>query len=278
MQRRLAVAPDALLERPAQLGLVGLAHQIARLVVEGGVQEEALVGEPERLAGLADSALAEGYELLAFRQSADGDGPFFESNWHKRTKEMKGHVWVQTPRTTRNGRRPDVKRIRNPGQNPKSPANRHFIWPLGENRVVKSLLKHAQSWAPEPRSRRPVGLYGSAPETCPNPPPPGVSMRSRWPARSVPVTLPGRGRPSSRSRPRRPARHPGPRGVGDGAARRSARRSSPETPRSHARRRRRRGEAPRLRSRGAGHIRRRAAGIRARAPRRAVFSVLLIAT
>ena len=45
VQRRLAVAPDALLERAAQLGLVGLAHEIAALMVERGVQEEALVGE-----------------------------------------------------------------------------------------------------------------------------------------------------------------------------------------------------------------------------------------
>ncbi len=80
---RLAVAPDALLERPAQLGLVGLAHEVAALVVEGGVQEEALVREPEGLAGLAHAALAQGDELLAFRESADGDRPFFESNWHE---------------------------------------------------------------------------------------------------------------------------------------------------------------------------------------------------
>ncbi len=86
MQRRLAFAPDALLERAAQLGLVGLAHEVARLVVEGGVQEEALVGELEGLAGLTDAALAKCYELLAFRQGADGDSPFFESNWHERPK------------------------------------------------------------------------------------------------------------------------------------------------------------------------------------------------
>ena len=82
MHRRLAVAPDALLERAAQLGLVGLAHEVVALVVERGVQEEALVGEPERLAGLAQDALAERQQLLAFREGADGDGPFFESNWH----------------------------------------------------------------------------------------------------------------------------------------------------------------------------------------------------
>ncbi len=84
MQRRLAVAPDALLERAAQLGLVGLAHEVARLVVEGGVEEEALVGEPEGLAGLRGAApLRSRQELLAFREGADGDGPFFESNWHE---------------------------------------------------------------------------------------------------------------------------------------------------------------------------------------------------
>jgi hypothetical protein len=67
VQRRLAVAPDALLECAAQLGLVGLAHEIARLVIERGVQEEALVGELERLVGLLEAALAESEELLAFR-------------------------------------------------------------------------------------------------------------------------------------------------------------------------------------------------------------------
>ena len=83
MQRRLAIAPDALLERAAQLGLVGFAHELAGLMVEGGVEEEALMGEPERLAGLADAALAQGYQLLAFGEGADGDRPFFESNWHR---------------------------------------------------------------------------------------------------------------------------------------------------------------------------------------------------
>ena len=57
MQRRLAVAPHALLERAAQLRLVGLAHEVVALVVEGGVQEEALVLEPEVLFRLADPPL-----------------------------------------------------------------------------------------------------------------------------------------------------------------------------------------------------------------------------
>ena len=95
MKRRLAVAPDALLERAAQLGLVGLAHEVTRLVVEGGVQEEALVGEPEGLVRLRGHALAEGEELLAFRERADGDSPFFESNWH-RTRVMQAELAVKS--------------------------------------------------------------------------------------------------------------------------------------------------------------------------------------
>ena len=67
MQQRLAVAPDALLERAAQLRLMGLAHEIAGLVIEGRVQKEPFVSEPKRLARFTDTALAESYELLAFR-------------------------------------------------------------------------------------------------------------------------------------------------------------------------------------------------------------------
>jgi hypothetical protein len=67
VQQRLAIAPDALLKGPAQLGLVGLAYKIARLVVEGGVQEEPFVGEPKGLAGFAYDALAECDQLLTFR-------------------------------------------------------------------------------------------------------------------------------------------------------------------------------------------------------------------
>src|SRR4029077_13888193 len=84
MQRWLAIAPAPLLERSAQLWLMGFAHQISRLVIKGGVQEEALVGEPERLAGFANSALTESYELLPFGKRTNGDSPFFESNWHRK--------------------------------------------------------------------------------------------------------------------------------------------------------------------------------------------------
>ena len=58
-RRRLLVGPDALLERAAQLGMVGLAHQVVALVVEGRVEEELLVLELEVLVLFADSALAQ---------------------------------------------------------------------------------------------------------------------------------------------------------------------------------------------------------------------------
>ena len=81
-RRRLLVGPDALLERAAQLGVVGLAHQVVALVVEGGVEEEALVLELEVLVLLADAALAEGEQLLALGERADRYGPFLESDRH----------------------------------------------------------------------------------------------------------------------------------------------------------------------------------------------------
>src|SRR6185312_14721784 len=83
VHRRLAVAPHALLERAAQLGLVGLAHQIARLVVESRIQEEPLVREAEGSVRLRRGAATDREELLTFRQGADGDRPFFESDWHE---------------------------------------------------------------------------------------------------------------------------------------------------------------------------------------------------
>src|SRR5436305_1315178 len=64
VKRQLAVGPHALLEGAAQLGLVRLADQVVALVVEGQIQEEALVLEAEVLAGFTDSTLAQGDELL----------------------------------------------------------------------------------------------------------------------------------------------------------------------------------------------------------------------
>ena len=67
----------------AQLGLVRLADEVVALVVERGVEEEAVVLELEVLVLLADAALAQREELLALGESAHGDGPFLESNWHR---------------------------------------------------------------------------------------------------------------------------------------------------------------------------------------------------
>ena len=81
-RRRLLVGPDALLERAAQLRVVGLAHQVVALVVEGRVEEEALVLELEVLVLLADAALAQGQQLLALGEGADRYGPFLEGDRH----------------------------------------------------------------------------------------------------------------------------------------------------------------------------------------------------
>src|SRR5947209_2872630 len=64
VRRRLAVRPDALLERAFELGVVRLAHEPTRLVVERRVEEEAVVLDLEVAVLLADAALAQGDELL----------------------------------------------------------------------------------------------------------------------------------------------------------------------------------------------------------------------
>src|SRR4051794_22527367 len=91
VRRRLAVRPDAFLERTAQLGLVRGAHDVVAAVLEGRIQEEAIVLELEVLAVVAKpAALAQGDELLAFGERADGDRPFLEGNWHKERRGRKG--------------------------------------------------------------------------------------------------------------------------------------------------------------------------------------------
>jgi hypothetical protein len=61
---------------------VRLLDEVVALVVEGGVEEEAVVLDLEVAVVLADTALSEGQQLLALGQRAHGHGPFFESNWH----------------------------------------------------------------------------------------------------------------------------------------------------------------------------------------------------
>ena len=79
---RLLVGPDALLEGAAKLGMVRLADQVVALVVEGRIEEELVVLDLEVLVLLADTALAEGDQLLALGQRPHGHGPLFESNRH----------------------------------------------------------------------------------------------------------------------------------------------------------------------------------------------------
>ena len=78
-----SVGPDALLERARELGQVRLADEVVPLVVEGRIEEEAVVLDLEMLVLLTDSALAEGEELLALGERAHGYSPFLESNWHR---------------------------------------------------------------------------------------------------------------------------------------------------------------------------------------------------
>ena len=80
---RLLVGPDALLEGATKLGMMGLADQVVPLVVEGRIEEELVVLDLEVLVVLADSALAEGDELLALGQRSHGHGPLFECNRHR---------------------------------------------------------------------------------------------------------------------------------------------------------------------------------------------------
>ncbi len=101
VHRRLAVVPHAFLQGPAQLRLVGLAHEVVALVVERGVQKEAVVVELEVLFGLAYTALAQGDQLLAFGEGADGDRPFLESNWHLERPEYERSLETALPRPCR---------------------------------------------------------------------------------------------------------------------------------------------------------------------------------
>ena len=80
--RRLLVGPDPLLERAAQLGMVGLADEVVALMVEGRIEEELLVLELEVLVLFTDSALAERDELLALGEGANRHGPLFKGNRH----------------------------------------------------------------------------------------------------------------------------------------------------------------------------------------------------
>ncbi len=70
--------------------MVRFPDQVVPLVVEGGVEEEALVLELEVLVLLANSTLAEREQLLTLGESADRYSPFLESDWH--LKSVPGEV------------------------------------------------------------------------------------------------------------------------------------------------------------------------------------------
>src|SRR5919197_3095453 len=80
---RLAVRPDTFLERAAQLGVVRLAPEVVALMVDGGIEEEAVVLDLEVPVLLPDPALAQGQELLTLGKRTNGYGPLFERDWHE---------------------------------------------------------------------------------------------------------------------------------------------------------------------------------------------------
>ena len=90
LRRRLLVGPDALLEGATQLRVVRFPDQVVPLVVEGRIEEEPLVLQFEVLVLLANSALAEGEQLLTLGEGADRYSPFLESDWH--LKSVPGEV------------------------------------------------------------------------------------------------------------------------------------------------------------------------------------------
>ena len=90
LRRRLLVGPDTLLESAAQLRVVRFTDEVVPLVIEGRVEEEALVLEFEVLVLLADAALAQSEQLLALRESADRYCPFLESDWHVKSVPAEG--------------------------------------------------------------------------------------------------------------------------------------------------------------------------------------------
>ncbi len=100
-RRRLLVGPHALLEGAPKLGVVRLAHQVVSLVVEGRVEEEAVVLDLEVLVLLANPALAQSDELLALGEGAHRHGPLFEGN---------RHCVVQSDRVSELGRRQSAVR------------------------------------------------------------------------------------------------------------------------------------------------------------------------
>jgi hypothetical protein len=74
------------------------------------IEEEAVVLDLEVLALFADSALAQGDELLALGERADGDRPFLESDWHRKKGRRGTDVRDPERRTRRTPPRPRDER------------------------------------------------------------------------------------------------------------------------------------------------------------------------
>jgi hypothetical protein len=70
----------------ASVGQMRLPDQVVALVIERGIEEEAVVLYLEMLVLLTDSALAQRDELLPLRKGAHSNRPFLECNWHRREK------------------------------------------------------------------------------------------------------------------------------------------------------------------------------------------------
>src|SRR5919109_5679493 len=96
-------------------------NQVVSLMVERRIQEEPVVIDLEVLVLLADPALAERQELLALGERTHGDGPFLESNWHRRGTSMPASGLRETGW---NAGRPLLRNSRF--------VSREAAWPLGQ--------------------------------------------------------------------------------------------------------------------------------------------------
>ena len=183
-RRRLLVGPDALLERAAQLGVVGGTNEVVALVVEGRVEEEPLVLELEVLVLLANSALAQGDELLALGERAHCNCPFLEGNWH-------------VCRSGVGDLRASSDAFGPVGASAREPRRRSAI--LGDERAESKYVTKVGHLAVS---------HGVA-QARPWPPPPGVSIRRRSPGSSSPSAFAGSSSPFRRLRPGAPSSPPG---------------------------------------------------------------------
>src|SRR5205085_4408405 len=134
------------------LGPMGITDQVDPLVIEGGVEEEAVVIKLEVLVGLANSALAESYELLTFGQGANGDSPFFESNRHMKGGGLSG-VKKPAERSEDHCLSGQRHSMHESAQKPNVPVNTHFlvIYSLSPASPSRASMTAAKSSSPWPR-------------------------------------------------------------------------------------------------------------------------------